>query len=46
MTDKSKDRLKKDMEYLLIELHKEWESSGTTRATVVFQLEELEDIKR
>jgi hypothetical protein len=47
MTNKTTtDRLKMDMEYLLLELHKEWEISGTTRATVVFQLEEMEDVNR
>lgn len=38
--------LQKDMEYLLLELQKEWESSGTTRATVVFQLDEVQEVNR
>lgn len=38
--------LEKDMEYLLLELQKEWEKSGTTRATVVFQTEEVQAVSR
>jgi uncharacterized protein YqeY len=38
--------LKKDMEYLLVELQKEWESSGKTSATVVFQIEEVHEVNR
>ena len=44
MTNKAAEGLQKDMEYLLLELHKEWERSGKTRATVVFQLEEMNEI--
>ena len=46
MTNKTTDGLKHDMEYLLLELHKDWECSGKTRATVVFQLEEMDEINR
>jgi hypothetical protein len=38
--------LKKEMEYLLVELQKEWESSGKTSATVVFQIEEVHEVNR
>lgn len=38
--------LKKDMEYLLVELQKEWVSSGKTSATVVFQIEEVQEVNR
>lgn len=38
--------LKKDMEYLLLELQKEWEASGTTRATVAIQLEEAQEVNK
>ena len=34
------------MEYLLVELQKEWESSGKTSATVVFQIEEVHEVNR
>jgi hypothetical protein len=34
------------MEYLLLELQREWENSGTTRATVVFQTEEILTVSR
>ena len=34
------------MEYLLVELQKEWECSGKTCATVVFQIEEVHEVNR
>lgn len=46
MTDNNTMEIKKDMEYLLLELQKEWENSGTTRATVVFQLEEAQEVNQ
>ncbi len=46
MTNNTTMVLKKDMEYLLVELQKEWESSGKTSATVVFQIEEVHEVNR
>ena len=46
MTNNTTMELKKDMEYLLVELQKEWESSGKTSATVVFQIEEVQEVNR
>ena len=46
MTNDTTMKLRNDMEYLLLELQKEWENSGPTRATAVFQLEEVKEVKR
>lgn len=46
MTNNTTMDLKNDMEYLLVELQKEWESSGKTSATVVFQIEEVQEVNR
>lgn len=46
MTSNTTMKLQKDMEYLLVELQKEWESSGKTSATVVFQIEEVYEVNR
>lgn len=46
MTNNTTMDLKNDMEYLLVELQKEWESSGRTSATVVFQIEEVQEVNR
>lgn len=46
MTNNTTMVLKKEMEYLLVELQKEWESSGKTSATVVFQIEEVHEVNR
>ena len=46
MTNNTTMDLKNDMEYLIVELQKEWESSGKTSATVVFQIEEVQEVNR
>jgi hypothetical protein len=46
MTNNTTKELQKEMEYLLVELQKEWESSGKTSATVVFQIEEAQEVNR
>lgn len=46
MTNNTTMELNKEMEFLLVELQKEWESSGKTSATVVFQIEEVQEVNR
>lgn len=46
MTNNTTMDLKNDMEYLIVELQKEWESSGKTSATVVFQIEEVQEVNQ
>ena len=36
----------KNMEFLMKELHKEWERSGITKATVIIQQEEVEPVNQ
>ena len=36
----------KNMEYLMKELHKEWDRSGVTKASVVISLEEVEEVNQ
>ena len=38
--------IRKDMEYLVKLLHKEWERSGKTKAVVTVQLEDASEIKK
>ena len=38
--------IRKDMEYLVKLLHKEWERSGKTKAAVTVQLEDVSEIKK
>lgn len=35
-----------DMEFLVNELHKEWDKSGVTKASVVISLEEVEEVNQ
>jgi hypothetical protein len=35
-----------DMEFLVNELHKEWDRSGVTKASVVISLEEVEEVNQ
>lgn len=35
-----------NMEYLMKELHKEWDRSGVTKASVVISLEEVEEVNQ
>ena len=35
-----------DMEFLMKELHKEWDRSGATKASVVISLEEVEEVNQ
>ncbi|MGB4661532.1 MAG: hypothetical protein WBI07_20330 [Mobilitalea sp.] len=35
-----------NMEFLMKELHKEWDKSGVTKASVVISLEEVEEVKQ
>lgn len=35
-----------DMEFMMSELHKEWERSGVTKASVVISLEEVEEVNQ
>ena len=35
-----------DMEFLVNELHKEWDESGVTKASVVISLEEVEEVNQ
>lgn len=46
MTNNTTMDLKNDMEYLIVEIQKEWESSGKTSATVVFQIEEVQEVNQ
>ncbi|MDF2907781.1 MAG: hypothetical protein K0R34_3102 [Herbinix sp.] len=46
MTNNTTMDFNKDMEYLLLELQKEWEASGTTRATIAFQLDEAQEVNK
>ena len=43
--DMSKEVMK-NMEFLMKELHKEWERSGITKATVIIQQEEVEAVNQ
>lgn len=36
----------KNMEFLVKELHKEWERSGVTKATVMIELEEVNEVNQ
>ena len=38
--------VRKDMEYLVKLLHKEWERSGKTKAVVTVQLEDVSEVKK
>ena len=38
--------LMKDMEFLINELHKEWDRSGATKATVIIGIEEASEVKQ
>ena len=39
-------KVMKNMEFLMKELHKEWERSGITKATVIIQQEEVEAVNQ
>lgn len=39
-------KIEKDMEFLLKELHKEWDKSGVTKAIVTISLEESEEVNK
>lgn len=39
-------KIEKDMEFLLKELHKEWDKSGVTKVIVTISLEESEDVNK
>ena len=38
--------IEKDMEFLLKELHKEWDRSGVTKATVTISIEEVDEVNK
>ena len=38
--------LMKDMEFLINELHKEWDRSGATKATVIIGIEEATEVNQ
>ncbi len=38
--------LMKDMEFLINELHKEWDRSGATKATVIIEIEEATEVNQ
>ena len=38
--------IEKDMEFLLKELHKEWDRSGVTKAAVTIAVEEVEEVNQ
>lgn len=39
-------KIEKDMEFLMKELHKEWDRSGTTKASVTISIDEVEDVNK
>lgn len=39
-------KLEKDMEFLVKELHKEWDRSGVTKATVTISVEEVDEVNK
>lgn len=43
---KDMEKLEKDMEFLLKELHKEWDRSGVTKATVTISIDEAEEVNQ
>lgn len=45
-TKKEGKEIMNDMEFLMKELHKEWDRSGVTKASVVISLEEVEEVNQ
>jgi hypothetical protein len=43
---KDSKEIMNDMEFLVNELHKEWDKSGVTKASVVISLEEVEEVNQ
>lgn len=43
---KDSNEIVKDMEFLMKELHKEWDRSGVTKASVVISLQEVEEVNQ
>ena len=44
--NKGKDQIMKNMEFLMTELHKEWERSGKTRAVVIISVSQTEAVNK
>ncbi len=44
--NKEKDQIMKNMEFLMTELHKEWERSGKTRAVVIINVSQTEAVNK
>ena len=44
--NKGKDQIMKNMEFLMKELHKEWERSGKTRAVVIINVSQTEAVNK
>lgn len=46
MSKTTENGVMKNMEFLVKELHKEWERSGATKATVMIELEEVSEVNQ
>lgn len=46
MSKTTENGVMKNMEFLVKELHKEWERSGDTKATVMIELEEVSEVNQ
>lgn len=46
MSKTTENGVMKNMEFLVKELHKEWERSGDTKATVMIELEEINEVNQ
>ncbi len=46
MSKTTENGVMKNMEFLVKELHKEWERSGDTKATVMIELEEVNEVNQ
>lgn len=46
MSKTTENGVMKNMEFLVKELHKEWERSGVTKATVMIELEEVNEVNQ
>ena len=44
--EKQKNEIMRDMEFLIRELHKEWDRPGAVKASVFFALEEMDGVNR
>lgn len=42
----SNNQMDKNLEFLMKELHKEWDRTGATKASVIISLEEVEEVNK